>query len=132
MKVLREKIGWHANLADVLPVWAVRASRGMMGVSAVVLVDVESVQNIEFSRLSGSRLVVFAGEVQRKVPIEVAMGLQTLGERARSVGAGRTSDAQRDWVPRALVDSIQSIGKSTIRTSRKAPIRRPRRTSLAP
>lgn len=57
----------------------------MMGVSAVVLVDFESVQDIEFSRIAGSRLVVFAGEVQRKVPIEVAMGLQALGERARWV-----------------------------------------------
>jgi len=57
----------------------------MMGVSAVVLVDFESVQDIDFSRLAGSRLVVFAGEVQRKVPIEVAMGLQALGERARWV-----------------------------------------------
>ncbi|EON18310.1 hypothetical protein C265_19314 [Cupriavidus sp. GA3-3] len=57
----------------------------MMGAGAVVLVDFESVQVIDFSRLAGSRLVVFAGEVQRKVPIEVAMGLQTLGERARWV-----------------------------------------------
>ncbi len=56
-----------------------------MGVGAVVLVDFESVQDIDFSKLAGSRLVVFAGEVQRKVPIEVAMGLQTLGERARWV-----------------------------------------------
>lgn len=57
----------------------------MMGAGAVVLVDFESVQDIDFSRLAGSRLVVFAGEVQRKVPIEVAMGLQSLGERARWV-----------------------------------------------
>ena len=57
----------------------------MMGAGAVVLVDFESVQNIDFSQLAGSRLVVFAGEVQRKVPIEVAMGLQALGERARWV-----------------------------------------------
>jgi len=56
-----------------------------MGAGAVVLVDFESVQDIDFSQLSGSRLVVFAGEVQRKVPIEVAMGLQALGERARWV-----------------------------------------------
>lgn len=57
----------------------------MMGAGAVVLVDFESVQDIDFSQLAGSRLVVFAGEVQRKVPIEVAMGLQALGERARWV-----------------------------------------------
>ena len=57
----------------------------MMSAGAVVLVDFESVQDIDFSQLAGSRLVVFAGEVQRKVPIEVAMGLQALGERARWV-----------------------------------------------
>jgi len=57
----------------------------MMGAGAVVLVDFESVQDIDFSQLAGSRLVVFAGEIQRKVPIEVAMGLQALGERARWV-----------------------------------------------
>ncbi|MBP0631330.1 PIN domain-containing protein [Cupriavidus sp. AcVe19-1a] len=57
----------------------------MIGAGAVVLVDFESVQDIDFSQLAGSRLVVFAGEVQRKVPIEVAMGLQALGERARWV-----------------------------------------------
>ncbi|WP_231138547.1 PIN domain-containing protein [Cupriavidus metallidurans] len=57
----------------------------MMGASAVVLVDFESVQAIDFSHLADARLVVFAGEVQRKVPIEVAMGLQALGERARWV-----------------------------------------------
>lgn len=53
--------------------------------SAVVLVDFESIQDIDFSQLEGSRLVVFAGEIQKKVPIEVAMGLQALGERARWV-----------------------------------------------
>lgn len=57
----------------------------MIGAGAVVLVDFESVQDIDFSQLAGSRLVVFAGEVQRKVPIEVAMGLQALGECARWV-----------------------------------------------
>ncbi|MBP0624145.1 PIN domain-containing protein [Cupriavidus consociatus] len=57
----------------------------MMSAGAVVLVDFESVQDIDFSQLEGSRLVVFAGEIQKKVPIEVAMGLQTLGERARWV-----------------------------------------------
>lgn len=57
----------------------------MKGAGAVVLVDFESIQEIDFSQLAGSRLVVFAGEVQRKVPIEVAMGLQELGERARWV-----------------------------------------------
>lgn len=57
----------------------------MMGTGAVVLVDFESVQDIDFSQLAGSRLVVFAGEIQRRVPIEVAMGLQALGERARWV-----------------------------------------------
>lgn len=57
----------------------------MMTSGAVVLVDFESVQDIDFPRLTGSRLVVFAGGVQRKIPIEVAMGLQELGERARWV-----------------------------------------------
>lgn len=62
------------------------STRGsMMRAGAVVLVDFESVQDIDFSQLAGSRLVVFAGEVQKKVPIEVAMGLQALGERARWV-----------------------------------------------
>lgn len=63
----------------------------MVAVGAVVLIDFESVQSIDFSVLSGSRLVVFAGEAQKKVPIEVAMGLQALGERAqwvRSSGVG--------------------------------------------
>lgn len=68
-----DEIGWDAT------------GGSMMGAGAVVLVDFESVQNIDFSQLAGSRLVVFAGEVQRKVPIEVAMGLQALGERARWV-----------------------------------------------
>lgn len=68
-----DAVGWDAT------------GGSMMGSGAVVLVDFESVQDIDFSQLAGSRLVVFAGEIQRKVPIEVAMGLQALGERARWV-----------------------------------------------
>lgn len=59
-----------------------------MGDSVVVLVDFENVQEIDFDRLGpGVRLTVFAGDSQKKVPIEVAMGLQAMGERARWVKA---------------------------------------------
>ncbi|MCY0856876.1 PIN domain-containing protein [Cupriavidus sp. D39] len=59
-----------------------------MGSGVVVLVDFENVQAIDFARLRpAARLAVFAGEGQRKVPIEVAMGLQAMGERARWVKA---------------------------------------------
>jgi hypothetical protein len=59
-----------------------------MGGGVVVLVDFESVQVIDFARLGpAARLVVFAGEGQRKVPIEVAMGLQAMGACARWVKA---------------------------------------------
>lgn len=59
-----------------------------MGHSVVVLVDFENVQAIDFERLGPDvRLAVFAGESQKKVPIEVAMGLQAMGERARWVKA---------------------------------------------
>ncbi|WP_420996546.1 PIN domain-containing protein [Cupriavidus sp. 30B13] len=79
---------WQAHRlgrSDIDEIGWVAVGGSMMGASAVVLVDFENVQNIDFSQLEGSRLVVFAGEVQRKVPIEVAMGLQALGERARWV-----------------------------------------------
>ena len=57
-----------------------------MTTGPVVLVDFENVQAIDFSRLGpDTRLAVFAGENQRKVPIEVADGLQKLGARARWV-----------------------------------------------
>ncbi|KDP84217.1 hypothetical protein CF70_021225 [Cupriavidus sp. SK-3] len=59
-----------------------------MGSGLVVLVDFENVQAIDFARLRpAARLAVFAGDGQRKVPIEVAMGLQAMGERARWVKA---------------------------------------------
>lgn len=58
-----------------------------MSQGAVVLVDLENVQAIDFSSLSEARLIVFAGEGQKKIPIELAMGLQTLGDKGRWVRA---------------------------------------------
>ncbi|WP_240745905.1 PIN domain-containing protein [Cupriavidus oxalaticus] len=52
-----------------------------------MLVDFENVQSIDFARLGDARLTVFAGESQRKVPIELAMGLHALGDKARWVRA---------------------------------------------
>ncbi|MGX0939604.1 PIN domain-containing protein [Cupriavidus metallidurans] len=64
----------------------------------VVLVDFESVQAIDFGRLaSDTRIAVFAGELQRKVPIEVAMGLQEMGGRARWVRSSGTGPNALDF-----------------------------------
>lgn len=64
----------------------------------VVLVDFESVQAIDFGRLApDTRIAVFAGELQRKVPIEVAMGLQEMGERARWVRSSGTGPNALDF-----------------------------------
>jgi len=69
-----------------------------MGGGVVVLVDFENVQAIDFARLApAARLAVFAGEGQRKVPIEIAMGLQAMGERARWVKASGTGPNALDF-----------------------------------
>lgn len=68
-----------------------------MGQWGVVLVDLENVQAIDFSSLGEASLIVFVGEGQKKIPIELAMGLQALGEKGRWVRASGTGPNALDF-----------------------------------
>jgi hypothetical protein len=64
-----------------------------------ILVDYENVQEIDFSNLAGElRLWIFVGEKQKRVPIELAINVQALGDRAKFVQVLGTAPDALDFV----------------------------------
>lgn len=64
-----------------------------------ILIDFENIQpaDLSFANDESVRVVLFAGERQQKIPIELAMALQSFGDRAEYIRAAGTGTNALDF-----------------------------------